>query len=53
MVRSVFHLSAACLAGTALIILVIMFGFFVSPSAVRTSPPSVFSKILFEHLQQE
>ncbi|WP_209597990.1 hypothetical protein [Ruegeria sp. HKCCSP351] len=52
MVRSVFQLSAACLAGAALILMIMMFGFFASPSAVRTSPPSVFSTILFNHLQQ-
>ncbi|WP_171238569.1 hypothetical protein [Ruegeria sp. HKCCA5763] len=52
MVRSVFQLSAACLAAAALILLILMLGFFASPSAVRTSP-SVFSTMLFDHLKQE
>ncbi len=52
MVRSVVQLSVVCLAAAALILLILMFGFFASPSAVRTSP-SVFSTMLFDHLQQD
>lgn len=51
MLRSAFHITAVVLAGCAFSLLVILFGFFASPSAVRTSPPSAFSTILFEHLQ--
>ena len=53
MLRSAFHYTTIALTAAAFVLLIILFGFFASPNAVRISPPSPNSTLLFDQLQQQ
>ncbi len=50
MPRHTLNFAFACLAGCVLSSAILMLGFFVSPEAVRSSPPPQNNSLLLEHL---
>lgn len=51
MLRSTLHITLIIFAASVLSLAVILFGFFASPNAVRTSPVSVQDTLLLNQLQ--
>lgn len=50
MMRSALNVATYFIAGSALCVAVIMFGFFVSPEAVRTSPDFKLNMLLLDQM---
>lgn len=53
MLRSALNVAAIALVGCAFSIAIMMFGFFASPEAVRTSPPSLYNTLLLDQLKRQ
>jgi len=51
MLRSALHLTKIAVIGATLVLLVILLGFFVSPSAVRISPVTPHDSLLLQRLR--
>lgn len=53
MIRPALQFISALIVGSVTMLLIVLFGFFVSPSAVRTTPHSANAPLLLEHLVQK
>ncbi|MBO9436264.1 hypothetical protein J7394_18740 [Ruegeria sp. R13_0] len=52
MIRSALQIVSALIIGSAFLLLVVLFGFFASPDAVRSTPESANGQSLLESLFQ-
>lgn len=51
MIRSLLQITSVVLACSVLVLLVVLFGFFASPHAVRISPVSAHDTLLLDRLR--
>ena len=52
MIRSAFQIASALIIGSAFLLLIVLLGFFASPSAVRSAPEAPVGQSLLEGLIQ-